>query len=145
MPSARETLRALAETVVPGTPDDPTPGAASIEAERFLAHYLDFVMPGLAKQAAGLLDELAAARRPRSTFASLGRADRQAVLDHLADNDISEMRDLGTLLTALSIAAVYGEWSGQDAEGNVVRRPLGWELTGWQGPRSGVRSLLREP
>lgn len=143
MPSAGETLRALADTVVPGPPDDPTPGAASIEAERFLAHYLDFVEPGLTSRACALLDRLASDRRIDASFASLPRPDREGVLRAMAEHEDQERRDLATLLCTLAVAAVYGEWSGQDADGALVRRPLGWELTGWRGPRPGVRSLMR--
>lgn len=145
MPSAGETLRALADTVVPGPPDDPTPGAASIEAERFLEHYLEFVEPGLCERACALLDRLASDRRIDATFASLPRHDREAILRGETEHELPERRDLAALLTTLTIAAVYGEWSGQDPEGNVVRRPLGWELTGWTGPRAGVRSLMNPP
>jgi hypothetical protein len=142
--SAEETLRALADVVVPGPPDDPTPGAAGVEAERFISHYLDVAMPGLAGQVPALLDELASVRRPGVAFAALRRVDREAVLEGLADHPVPEMRELATLLVALSIASVYGEWSGQDADGAIVRRPLGWELTGWPGPRDAVRSLLHD-
>ncbi|MCA1833993.1 MAG: gluconate 2-dehydrogenase subunit 3 family protein [Actinomycetota bacterium] len=143
MPSAGETLRALADTVVPGPPDDPSPGAAAIEAEHFLVHYLEFVEPGLTERVCALLDRLASDRRIDVGFASLARGDRESILREMAEHDLQERRDIASLLTALSIAAVYGEWSGQDAEGNVVRRPLGWELSGWTGPRPGVRSLMR--
>ena len=144
MSPAGETLRALADTVVPGPPDDPTPGGASIEAERFIQHYLDFVEPGLAQSSCALLDRLASDVRAGAAFSSLARNDRLAVLSMLTEHELQERRDLGSLLRSLAIAAVYGEWSGQDAAGNLVRRPLGWELTGWEGPRPGRRSLLRD-
>lgn len=144
MPAPSETLRALAETVVPGPPDDPTPGAGSIEAERFIGHYLDLVEPGLAARACTMLDRMAGDRRHGATFTALHRGERAAVLDALWEHPAEEMRDLAILLTRVSIAAVYSEWSGTDRSGRLVRRPLGWELTGFPGPRQGAPGLLHD-
>jgi hypothetical protein len=137
------TLRALAETVVPGMPDDPTMGAAEIEAERFISHYLDLLLPGLADGVVPLLDGLAAEERPETTFADLEPGLRARVLERLATHEVADLRELGDALLVLSVAAVYGEWSGQDADGELIREPLGWDLTGWPGPVDGVRSLMR--
>jgi len=144
VPASSETLRALAETVVPGPPDDPTPGAVSIEAERFMAHYLDVVSPGLAATVCATLDEMAADRHRGATFASLHRGERAAVLDALWEHHDERMRERAILISRLAIAAVYSEWSGTDGGRRLVRRPLGWELTGFPGPRPGVRALLRD-
>ena len=144
MSAPSETLRALAETVVPGQPDDPTPGASAVEADRFVEHYLDVVQPGLAASVCDTLDRLAGDRRRGATFASLHRGERAGVLDALWEHPSEEVRDLAVLLSTLAIAAVYSEWSGIDGDGSMVRRPLGWELTGFPGPRSGVPSLLYE-
>jgi gluconate 2-dehydrogenase subunit 3-like protein len=138
------TLRALAEAVIPGPPHDDTFGAAEIEAERFIAHYLETLIPGLAEGVETILDGLAAQRVPDAAFADLSLEDRASVLESLATHDVADLRDLGDLLIVLSIAAVYGEWSGLDADGELTRSPLGWDLTGWPGPVDGVRPLLRK-
>jgi hypothetical protein len=143
MPDAGRTLRALAEAVVPGLAHDPTPGAPEIEAERFLSHYLEALIPGLAEGVATILDGLAAERSPGTPFAELDLEGRAAVLRRLASHEVAELRELADLLCALALGAVYGEWSGLDADGRLARVPLGWELTAWPGPTDGVRSLLR--
>lgn len=144
MATADRTLRAVAETIVPGPPHDETLGAAEIEAERFLAHYLEGLIPGLAEGVATILDGLAAERAPGSAFADLSLDVRAAVIEGLCSHEMEDLRDLGDLLVVLSTAAVYGEWSGLDADGELTRVPLGWELSGWPGPTDGVRSLLRK-
>jgi hypothetical protein len=138
------TLRAVAETVVPGPPHDDTLGAAEIEAERFIAHYLESLIPGLADGVATILDGLAAEVRVDASFTSLSIDERTVVLQRLCKHDLPDLRDLGDLLLALSLASVYGEWSGLDADGELSRTPLGWELTGWPGPPEGYRALLRK-
>ena len=143
MAAADATLRALAETVVPGPPHDESFGAAEIEAERFIAHYLDSLIPGLADGVVTILDGLAAERRPDTAFASLSLDERAAVLRRLTSHEVQDLRELGDLLLALSLAAVYGEWSGLDEHGALTREPLGWELTGWPGPAEGYPALLR--
>jgi hypothetical protein len=139
------TLRAVAETVVPGPPGDSSFGAPEIEAERFLAHYLETLIPGLTEGVVTLLDGLAAERVPDAAFADLSMDERESVLRRLAQHEVADLRDLGDLLIVLSMAAVYGEWSGLDSDGELTRVPLGWELTGWPGPTEGYRSLLRKP
>lgn len=143
MSSPDRTLRALAETVVPGPPHDDTFGAAEIEAERFIAHYLETLIPGLAEGVVMILDGVAAERKPETAFTDLSLEDRAWVLERLATHEVADLRELGDLLIVLSIAAVYGEWSGLDADGELTRSPLGWDLTGWPGPVDGVRPLLR--
>jgi hypothetical protein len=138
------TLRAVAETVVPGPPGDEAYGAPEIEAERFLAHYLETLIPGLSEGVVTLLDGLAAEQVSEKTFADLRRDERATVLQRLSSHEMQDLRDLGDLLIVLSIAAVYGEWSGLDSDGELTRVPLGWELTGWPGPSEGERSLLRK-
>jgi hypothetical protein len=140
---ASETLRALAEAVLPGPPEDDTIGAADVGAEQFVAHYLDFLMPGLAAGIEPLLDSLASDGAPGATFRGLEPEARRGVLRRLSESDSPEMRRLGDLLIVLVVGAYFGEWTGQDADGLVVRRPVGWELTGWPGPTEGVRALLR--
>ena len=139
------TLRAVSETIIPGPPADPSFGAAEIEAERFLAHYLETVLPGHADAVTSLLDQMAAERVPDSGFADLPAGERAAVIEALASHEVADLRDLGDLLVVLSLAAVYGEWSGLDSNGELSRVPLGWELTGWPGPSEGERTLLRKP
>lgn len=144
MPDSDRTLRALAEAIVPGPPHDDTFGAPEIEAERFIAHYLETLIPGLAEGVTTILDGLATQRTPDTAFADLSVEDRGAVLEILATHEVADLRDLGDLLIVLSVASVYGEWSGLDADGELTRSPLGWDLTGWPGPLEGVRSLLRK-
>lgn len=143
MAEADRTLRAVSETIIPGPPGDEAFGASEIEAERFLAHYLESVIPGLSEGVATILDGMAAERKEGSTFADLSFGDRASVLQALASHEVADLRDLGDLLIVLSLAAVYGEWSGLDSNGELTRVPLGWELTGWPGPSEGERSLLR--
>ena len=144
MGAADATLRALAETVVPGPPHDPSFGAAEIEAERFIAHYLESLIPGLSEGVATILDGLASEVRSETAFVSLSLDERAGVLQRLTQHEIADLRELGDLLLALSFAAVYGEWSGLDEHGELARAPLGWELTGWPGPAEGYPSLMRK-
>lgn len=143
MGDAARTLRALAETLVPGPPHDATLGAPDIEAERFVAHYLEVVIPGLSEGVATILDGLAAEVRGGAPFADLSLDERAAVLERLSAHEVADLRELADLLMSLAIAAVYGEWSGQDESGRLVDRPLGWDLTGWPGPSDGYPALMR--
>lgn len=133
------TLRAVAEVFVPGPPHDDTPGAPDVAAERFLAHYLDFLLPGLVAALAELLD----ARAGDSSFSELALDERGAILATLAEDESPQLRELVSVLAALSIAAVYGEWTGQDPDGSLARAPLGWTITGFDGPSRGRIDLLR--
>jgi hypothetical protein len=144
MATADETLRALAETVVPGPPHDDTLGAAEIQAEGFIAHYLESVIPGLSEGVTTILDGMATETREGAAFAQLSLEERAAVLRRLCEHEMQDLRELGDLLLALSLASVYGEWSGLDANGELTRAPLGWELTRWPGPADGYPSLLRK-
>ncbi len=130
---------------MPGTATDLTPGAPDVAAELFVSHYLDFVTSGLATGLPTLLDGLAAERHAGTAFADLTLEQREDVLDALATHDIEQLREIPGLLGLLSVAAVYGEWSGQDAEGNLAREPLGWQLTGFDGPSRGRPNLMRRP
>lgn len=143
-PDAARTLRAAAEVFVPGPPHDPTPGAADVEADRFIAHYLDFVLPGLAAGVPELLDGLARERTGRA-FADATLEERAAVLDALEGHEIEQLRELPALIGLLTVAAVYGEWTGQDADGALVREPLGWRLAGFDGPVRARPHLMRRP
>lgn len=142
---AARTLRAAAEVFVPGSDRDPTPGAPDVSAELFISHYLDFLLPGLASGVPTLLDGTAGERFDGRAFADLDLAEREVVLDALATHDVEQLREIPAVLALLSIAAVYGEWTGQDSEGRVFRTPLGWQLTGFEGPSRGRRHLLRRP
>lgn len=141
---AAATLRAAAEVFVPGSDRDATPGAADVSAELFISHYLDFMMPGLAEGVPGLLDETAI-ERFGAAFASLDLPQREQVLDVIAEHDVEALRDIPAALGILAVAAVYGEWTGQDAEGNLIRRPLGWQLARFDGPQRARPGLLQEP
>ncbi|MGH2795103.1 MAG: gluconate 2-dehydrogenase subunit 3 family protein [Actinomycetota bacterium] len=138
------TLRAVSEAIIPGPPGDEAFGAPEIRAEVFLEHYLETLIPGLSEGITTMLDGLAAEEVPGKGFADLSTADRVAVLQRLTSHELPDLRDLGDLLIVLSMAAVYGEWSGLDSNGELTRVPLGWELTGWPGPSEGERSLLRK-
>jgi hypothetical protein len=140
---ARATLRAAAEVFVPGTPDDPTPGAADVGAERFIAHYLDFVLPGLADGVPALLDGTAAAMFDGRRFAALAVGERARVLDAVSEHEVAELREIPALLGLLTVAAVYGEWTGTNDDGALVRQPLGWALTGSDGPVRARPRLMR--
>lgn len=144
MAEVDRTLRAVAETVVPGPPADASFGAPEIQAEVFLAHYLEVLIPGLSEGVATMLDGMAAEHREGKAFADLSPDERATVLERLGSNEVADLRDLGDLLVVLSLAAVYGEWSGLDENGELTRVPLGWELTRWPGPSDGERSLLRK-
>jgi len=137
------TLRAAAEVYVPGPPHDPTPGAADVHAELFISHYLDFLLPGLAQGLPDLLDELATTSYEGRSIVELELEERATNLDELTTHDVEQLRELPLVLGLLSIAAVYGEWTGQDADGVLMRRPLGWQLSGFDGPSRGRRKLLR--
>lgn len=141
---AAATLLAAAEVFVPGLAHDSAPGAPEIAADRFLSHYLELVMPGLADGVSSLLDHLAAEAHEGRRFVDLSLEERARVLDGVRTHEIADLRRLPDLLAALTLAAVYGEWTGQDEEGRLVRRPLGWDLTGFPGPTDGDPSLLRE-
>lgn len=143
MASPGETIRALAEAIIPGVDVDETIGAAEIQAESFIAHYLEFVQPGLTDALPVILDGLASEDRPDSLFVELDPAERLAVLRRLGEHEVAELRDLADLLLALTFAAFYGEWSGQDESGRLVERPVGWELVGFPGPVDGYPNLLR--
>lgn len=136
---AAATLRAAAEVFVPGPPHDETPGAADASAELFIEHYLEFLLPGLASVVPQLLDD----RSGERAFKELPIDERGGVLAALAEDPIPQLRELSAVLGALSVAAVYGEWTGQDANGTLVRAPLGWEMTGFTGPSRGRPHLLR--
>jgi hypothetical protein len=144
-PAAARTLRAAAEVFVPGSNTDPTLGAPDVAAELFISHYLDMVLPGLASGVPVLLDGLAGELLEGRAFADLTLAEREVVLDALARHDVEQLREIPNVLGLLSVAAVYGEWTGQDAEGQVVRTPLGWQLTGFDGPSRGRPHLMRKP
>jgi hypothetical protein len=143
MASAGETLRALAEAIIPGVDVDETVGAAEVQAEAFIAHYLEFMQPGLTEALPVLLDGLAAEARPDTAFVDLPPDDRLGVLKMLGEHDVPELRDLADILVALTFAAFYGEWTGQDSDGALVARPVGWELVGYPGPVDGHPGLLR--
>jgi hypothetical protein len=144
MATADETLRALAETVVPGPPHDDTLGAADINAEGFVGHYLESVIPGLSEGVATILDGMAIELREGAAFVDLSIDERTTVLQRLTQHEVQDLRELGDLLLALSMASVYGEWSGLDENGELTRAPLGWELTRWPGPADGYTKLLRK-
>jgi hypothetical protein len=137
-----ETLRAAAEVFVPGLLEDTTPGAADIAAERFLSHYLDLLLPGLASGVPALLDQLATSMFEEERFSDLELDARAKVLDALTEHEIEQLRELPTLLGVLTIGAVYGEWTGTNDGGDVVRAPLGWRLTGFEGPVRARPKLL---
>jgi hypothetical protein len=142
---AADTLRAAAEVFVPGPPHDATLGAADLSADLFVSHYLDIALPGLAQAVCDLLDASARARFDARPFIELDLHERETILDEIATHEVEQLREVPQLLGLLSIAAIYGEWTGQDGDGELVRTPLGWELTGFEGPSRGRIDLLREP
>ena len=95
------TIRAAAEVFVPGSPHDPTPGAADVHAELFISHYLDFLIPGLATGLPDLLNELSATTFDGRTFVDLSLDERLTILDQ---NDAIKKR----FLTERNWADFYG-------------------------------------
>lgn len=128
---------------MPGSDRDPTPGAPDVAAELFLAHYLDLLLPGLASGVPSLLDEIAR-ERFGAAFAALELTGREEVLDALAVHEVEQLREIPLALGILAVAAVYGEWTGQDAQGTMVRTPLGWRLARFQGPVRAREHLMRD-
>ena len=142
---AARTLRAAAEVFVPGSATDSSPGAPDVHAELFLSHYLDFMLPGLASGVPVLLDGLASDLHEGRAFADLTIDEREGVLDELTRHDVEQLREIPAFLGLLAMGSVYGEWTGQDADGAVVRASLGWKLTGFDGPSRGRARLLKDP
>lgn len=136
---AARTLRAAAEVFVPGA--DGSPGAAEVEADRFLAHYLDVLMPGLSEMLPQILDE-AAGTAGASGFADASASERARALVALEQHEVEAMRRVPHLLAVLTVGAFYGEWTGQDERGLLARNPVGWAATGFDGPSRGRRWLL---
>lgn len=139
---AAATLRAAAEVFVPGPPHDATPGAPDVSAERFIAHYLDLAMPGLAAGVPVLLDQLAASMFGGPPFRDLGIDERAKVLDALSEHEVEQLRELPVVLGLLTVGAVYGEWTGTNEAGELIGTPLGWALTGFAGPVRARPDLL---
>ncbi len=144
MESPERTVRALAEAIIP---QDDTIGAADVAAESFVLHYLEFVQPGLSQVLVATLDGLAAGRMGvafrEGTFEELPAYERLAVLRAMGEHQMPDLRDLADLTIVLTIAAFYGEWTGQDDKGRMVSTPVGWELAGYPGPVAAVPSLLK--
>ena len=138
------TLRAAADVFVPSPPDDALPGASEVEADRFIAHYLDAILPGLSATVAQLLDERASRLSGAAVaFADATADERTAVIASFDDDEVAELRQLPQLLGMLTLGAVYGSWTGEDASGALVREPLGWQITGFDGPSRGRRTRLQ--
>jgi len=144
-PAVAATLRAAAEVFVPGSDADETPGAPDVAAELFIAHYLEFMLPGLAAGVPSLLDETAGAMFDGRRFRALTLAEREAVLDTIAGHEVEQLRDIPTALGILTVGAVYGEWTGQDAEGLLIRTPLGWQLARFDGPQRARPRMMGDP
>lgn len=139
---AARTLRAAAAVYVPGPPDDDTAGAAEIEADRFIAHYLDYLLPGLAAHVPSLLDQATEIIGEETGFADASLEERRRALASFATHEIPQLRELPRIIATLTLGAVYGAWTGQDADGRVIRAPIGWQQTGYDGPSRGRRRLL---
>lgn len=133
-PASSATLRAAIEVFIPGPPYDPTEGAGALGAERFVADYLDYLVPGLSDGLPALLNQIAGERFEGKEFVALRLSEREVVLESLEHHAVPQLRDLPELLAVLTIGACYGEWSGTDAAGALVSRPWGWEQTGFSGP-----------
>lgn len=123
---------------MPGPPEDSSAGAANVEADRFVSHYL-----ASPESVAGALDEAAASMFDGREFCDLDLGERARVLDDLASAEDAGDREIPALLGVLSVAAVYGEWTGQDSVGNLTRLPLGWQGTGFGGPTRARTRFLR--
>lgn len=115
-------LRAFCESVCPGLATDATAGAPDLAAERYVQHYL---APETIARIVEALDR-------GSSFVALDPEQRLERIDR-ARLDAGTRRDLDSAAAA-TMLAVYGSWSGRDADGTLVRTPLGWQLTGFAGP-----------
>lgn len=140
-PGVARTLRAASDVFVPA--DDPMPGAPDVEADRFIAHYLDANAPGRAAAVAAALD----ARATRLAGAEVRFADatadeRAAVVASFDEDESAELRQIPFLIGMLTLGAIYGSWTGEDATGALVREPIGWRITRFDGPSRGRARLL---
>lgn len=111
-------LRAFCEAICPGLDADATAGAPDIAAERFVAYHL---APETVARIASALG---------AGFANLKVAERLEAVERLR-LDPSVRSDLDAA-AATTLLAVYGSWSGRDADGALERTPLGWQLSGFQ-------------
>lgn len=116
------TLRAFCEIVCPGLSTDATAGAPDVAAERYVAHYL---APATLERVVEHLD------RGDKAFIELRGGERLERIERVR-LDAGARHDLDAA-AALTLLAVYGSWSGRDAQGAFVRPPLGWQLTGFAG------------
>lgn len=122
--SISATLRAFCESVCPGLASDATAGAPDIAAERYVEHYLSQTT----------LERVMDALDRDGAFVSLNAVERSDRIDRLR-LDAGTRRDLDAAAAA-TFLAVYGSWSGRNVDGELVRAPLGWQLTGFGGPSS---------
>jgi hypothetical protein len=116
------TLRALVETVLPGSPDDPTPGAVQAGADRLLADVLSRIGADAADGVVGALDGFAGTVREGAAFCDLSPDERSRVLEVLAREQDPLVQGLVRLVFSISVAATYGQWEGA------------WEHVGYPGP-----------
>lgn len=134
----RLVLRALVETILPGR-------AEEVRAERFVHDGLLRVGEDALVGALMALDAYAAAVREGADFVGLDLDERSRVLRTIASDPNADLRQLARLLFSLTVAAVYGEWSGLDDDGRLVRRPTSWDAIGYPGPSTGYELSRRAP
>lgn len=124
------TLDALAEAVLPDA-------ALEAGAPGALSEVLSRLGEEAASGVVGVLDGYADGVRSGTAFADLSVDERGAVLRTIASADDPNLQQVVRLSVSLVVAAVYGERSGLDASGRLVRRPASWDRIGYPGPSTG--------
>lgn len=149
--SIRDTLNALVAFVVPG-PDPyslaqgvstPEPGGLDAGITDALIETLNRSRPfPVARLVAGVLMDAAKRINPGaegpfvSPFARLSYADKLKVFELI--EGIEPLKPAAGLLPIVVARLVYGEADAVDpATGTLRHRPLGWTLTGFDGPAAG--------
>lgn len=130
-PDPLATMRAVVETIIPGPPHDPTPGAADVGAHEFVTEMLqrlgDEILGGAVMVLEGFAQQAGA-----NSFVDLDLPSREQVLRSIADSG-DDLGQLVRLLFAMTMAAYYGEMTSLE-DGQLVRRPVSWDLIGFPGP-----------
>jgi hypothetical protein len=151
-----DTLDAVVAYVVPG--DDrhsaaqgvssPHPGGVAARAGEGVRATLDAAAPGTAAAAAAVLNGFARAVDPgadaragaagfSAPFAVLSFAAKTAVFEQLSESVDDTFRMLGGLLPAIAAFVSYSEYGALGASG-LTGRPVGWQLTGYDGAVDGT-------
>lgn len=152
---ALDTLNAVVAYVVPG--DDrhsaaqgvssPHPGGVAARGGEGVRATLDAASPGTAAAAVAVLNAFARAVDPgadaradaagfAAPFAALSFASKATVFEQLSHSVDATFRMLGGLLPAIAAFVCYSEYGALGATG-LTSRPVGWQLTGYDGAVDG--------